>query len=110
MNNLIKTILILALIAAFNTTAKAQESNKLNNGDKHKLSTPFIPDKSPRAPVGNLNSIPFISSLNTAGDNPASCLKIPWDPTFIVHPFDGLGCNGPADSLDPLQRNDDPQL
>lgn len=107
MNKLIITILILALMVPLNEILKAQNSDNLKNGDKQKLSTPYIPDKSPRAPVGNLNSIPFISKSNSAGDNPASCLKIPWDSAFIVHPFDGLGCNGPADSLDPLQRNDD---
>ncbi|MEO8665256.1 MAG: nidogen-like domain-containing protein [Ignavibacteria bacterium] len=107
MKTLLKSFCVLVTLVFLANISIAQDNNSTKNSDQEKRNTPYIPDNTPRAPVGTQNSIPFMTNCPPSENAGGICLKIPLDATFSVHLFDGLGCNAPASPTDPLQRNDD---
>lgn len=106
MKHLIAFTLLLSVLAIGFSNSFAQDSpGKFS--DELKLKSVYIPEKTiSRVPLRLENNILFLTNCPPR-DNGICDLKYPLDATFVVPLFDGVGCNGPANPLDPLQRNDD---
>lgn len=88
--------IIITVIFAFSLTSIAQD-NSSTNYDQQKLNTPYVPEKSPRGPVGPQNDI---RNLTNCPSTESGGLKIPLDTlTFTKAAF--------TNGVPPDYRNDD---
>ena len=98
MKNLLIVIFIISIFVSSINILTAQDNASYDMQKRALIGTQPAPDHSPRAPVKNENSIPFLT--NCGPQNRPTCLKEPFDSaTWTIVPF--VGASPPA------YRNDD---
>ncbi len=98
MKKTLSVIFVLAMLVSLINTSFAQDNASYDAQKRALIGTQVAPDYTPRAPVKNENSIPFITNCPPR-DRP-TCLKEPFDSaTWTIVPF--------TNGVPPAYRNDD---
>jgi len=94
----ISIIFVLAMLVTMINTSFSQDNASYDAQKRALIGTQVAPDYTPRAPVKNENSIPFLT--NCVPQDRPTCLKEPFDSaTWTIVPF--------TNGVPPAYRNDD---
>jgi len=100
MKKALSVIFVFAMLVSLINTSFAQDNSTYDAQKRALIGTQVAPDYTPRAPVKNENSIPFLTNCGPQ-DRP-TCLKEPFDSGgagWIIVPF--------TNGVPPAYRNDD---